>query len=161
VRLPDETTRLVRELADRAAIAELAARYASALDTHDWPALAGLFTEDATWEYPSAHLRHVGPSAIVAAIREPLERLDGTQHLVGNQIVVLDGDSAEHQCYTQAQHVRAGAVGGNLFTSGVRYVDRLRRDSDGWRFHRRVLKSMWRSGNPVVLTGPAVPRSDT
>jgi hypothetical protein len=81
-----------------------------------------------------------------------LARFDATHHLNGNHVTTVHGDHAEHTCYYQAQHVRRGLPDGDKFLGAGRYVDRLRRTSDGWRFtHRRII-SVWTEGNPAVLT---------
>ncbi|GAA3089045.1 nuclear transport factor 2 family protein [Streptosporangium carneum] len=150
-----ETARQIRELADRAAVLDLVNAYATALDTRDWEALGGLFTEDARWEYGGSNgsggYARSGPEAIVALMRASLEPLDATQHLNGNNVVTVRGDEAEHTGYAHAQHVKRGLPGGESYLGGVRYRDRLRRTPDGWRFSHRLLTHMWGEGNPAVL----------
>jgi 3-phenylpropionate/cinnamic acid dioxygenase small subunit len=143
---------IIRQFADRTDVLDVVVAYATALDTRDWTALGILFTEDASWEYAGTDRRFVGPTEIVDFIRAGLDGIDVTQHLNGNHAVTLRGDEAEHTCYFHAQHVRLGTPGGDTFLGAGRYRDRLRRTPDGWRFTDRVLTSMWRTGNPAVLT---------
>jgi ketosteroid isomerase-like protein len=147
----EEITGQVRELTDRAAILDVVIAYATALDGRDWEALAGLFTEDARWEYRASGEQVRGSQAIAARIRPALEHLDATQHLNGNHVITVHGDEAEHTCYYHAQHVRRGLPDGELFLGAGRYEDRLRRTPDGWRLTDRVLISSWSAGNPAVL----------
>ncbi|MEV7006464.1 nuclear transport factor 2 family protein [Streptosporangium sp. NPDC051022] len=147
-----EITRRIQELADRAAVLDVVNAYAMALDTRDWEALGELFTEDALWEYRGAAVYTLsGRDAVVTRARAALEPLDATQHLNGNNVVKVRGDEAEHTGYVHAQHVRHGLPGGELYLGGVRYQDRLRRTSDGWRFTHRLLVHIWGEGNPAVF----------
>ncbi|MFC4054013.1 nuclear transport factor 2 family protein [Actinomadura syzygii] len=142
---------MLGELADRIAILDAVIAYATALDTRDWERLGTLFTDDACWEYSGSGEKVFGPDAIVARISTGLERLDATHHLNGNHVAAVHGDEAEHTCYYQAQHVRHGLPDGEKFLGAGRYVDRLRRTPDGWRFTHRTITSVWSEGNPAVL----------
>ena len=142
---------MVQELVDRAAIVDAVIAYATALDTRDWTRLGSLFTDDACWEYSGSGERLCGPDAIVARISASLERFDATHTLNGNHVTAVRGDTADHTCYYQAQHVRLGLPDGEKFLGAGRYDDRLRRTADGWRFtHRRII-SVWSEGNSAVL----------
>jgi len=139
-------------LMDERNIVAVVTRYCRALDTKDWALLGTVFLGDATAELGNP-LRLEGVDAIVDRIRTALENLDDCQHLVGNHEVVVDGDSAMHRCYLQAQHVRHAATGGPNYIVGGRYEDRLSRTPDGWRIAHRTLVVMWTEGNVVVAHG--------
>ncbi|RMI31470.1 nuclear transport factor 2 family protein [Nocardia stercoris] len=79
-----------------------------------------MFTEDAHWVYPQAGDDVVGRAAIVARVGSGIDRLDATQHLLGNHVVAVDGELARHVCYFHAQHVWRGLPDGELFLSGTR-----------------------------------------
>lgn len=136
-------------LLDERAIVAVATRYCRALDTKDWPQLTAVFLSDATADLASP-TRLVGLEAIVTRIRTALEHLDASQHLVGNHEVSVDGDSATHRCYVQAQHVLRAATGGHNYLVGGRYEDELVRTPDGWRIAYRALVVMWTDGNVAV-----------
>ncbi len=136
-------------LLDERAIVAVALRYCRALDTKDWSGLDTVFVPDATADLASTS-QLVGRDAIVRRVRRALEHLDDSQHLVGNHEVAIDGDTATHRCYLQAQHVRRAAVGGPNYLVGGRYEDRLACTADGWRIVHRVLVVMWTDGNVAV-----------
>ena len=135
------------ELLDRQAIVDVAVAYCWALDSRDWDGLDTVFTPDAHAELG----RSVdGVEAIKARVREALEPLEVSQHLVGNHEVRLDGDRATARCYFHAQHVRDLDGERQLVVAG-RYEDELMRTSDGWRISRRDLTVLWIAGDPAVL----------
>ena len=78
-------------------------------------------------------------------------RLDATQHLVGNQQVRIEGDTARCRTQLQSQHVKRGTEGGDNFVIGGFYEDRLRKTADGWRITHRLMEETWREGNPAVV----------
>jgi hypothetical protein len=137
---------------DERDVVAVATRYCRALDTKDWPLLGTVFLPDATADLATPSPL-VGVTAITDRIRTALEHLDDCQHLVGNHEVTVDGDSASHRCYLQAQHVRKAAVGGPNYLVGGRYEDRLVRTPDGWRIAHRTLTVMWTDGNVAVAHG--------
>lgn len=139
----------IQMLLDERDVVAVATRYCRALDTKDWPLLTTVFLADATADLSTPSLL-VGVDAITARIRTALENLDDCQHLVGNHEVTIDGDSATHRCYLQAQHIRQAAVGGPNYLVGGRYEDRMVRTPEGWRIAHRTLTVMWTDGNVVV-----------
>jgi len=129
---------------DRQAIIDVTVAYCWALDGHDWDALDDVFVPDATAEL-GRHLEGLG--AIKARVREALEPLDASQHIVATHQVCVDGDVATSRCYLQAQHVAGGAT----FLLGGRYEDRLVRTGQGWRIAHRDLITIWTTGDPSIL----------
>ena len=83
-------------LSDRDAICELKARYCRFLDTKQWDAWAGLFTEDLVLDTSEAG----GPPPIagraeaIAMVRQNIETAQ-TAHQVHTPEVTITGDSAE------------------------------------------------------------------
>jgi hypothetical protein len=137
-------------LIDERDIVAVTHRYCRALDTKDWDALRNVFTLDARGDLgtPATLL---GVDAIIGRISGALERLDDSQHLVGNHEVFVDGDTATHRCYLQAQHVRHGVDGGPNFIVAGRYEDGFVRTDVGWRIAHRRLVTMWTEGNVAVV----------
>ncbi len=140
---------VIADMMDERAVVAVALRYCRALDTKDWPQLATVFLPDATADLSSGS-DLVGIDAIVGRIRAALEHLDDSQHLVGNHEVAVDGDTATHRCYLQAQHIRKAATGGPNYIVAGRYEDRLTRTGAGWRIAHRTLTVMWTDGNIAV-----------
>jgi 3-phenylpropionate/cinnamic acid dioxygenase small subunit len=144
---------------DERDVQQVAVRYATALDAKDWDLLRTCFRPDASIHYPFGPVD--GYDAIEQVCRRALEPLDASQHLLGNFVVQVTGDRATCSCYFQAQHVRYGSEGGDLYTVGGRYVDELVRVEAGWVIALRRLERMWISGNQGVLAVPGRPGGDS
>jgi len=131
----------LRTLLDERDIVAVALLYCRALDTKDFELLRGVFLLEATADLSSG-TELIGFDAIKGRIETALDRFDETQHLVGNHEVTIDGDTATHRCYLQAQHVKRGADASNYLIGG-RYEDHLVRTEVGWRIAHRTLAVMW------------------
>jgi hypothetical protein len=142
-----ETTGIERDLQ---AVVDVTIRYCWALDEREWHALKSVFTPDATALLASRDELE-GVDAIIDRVTLALDHLDASQHRVSNHQVAITGDTATSRCYMQAQHVRE-VEGSNNFIVAGSYHDRLVRTDDGWRIEHRELKSVWTSGNPLVVT---------
>ena len=140
----------VQRLIDRQEIADLCARYAFALDTKDWALLENCFTGAPTFVHPGGRLE--GFEAILSRARGALESLDVSQHLLGNVVAEVDGDTARSTCYFQAQHVRTGTPGGDTYIIAGSYSDTLARTPGGWKIAERVQVYLWRDGNRDVIS---------
>jgi ketosteroid isomerase-like protein len=139
----------LQTLLDEREIHQVATRYCRALDTKDWALLDEVFVADATAMLGSTTTL-TGIEEIRGRIRSALQHLDDSQHLIGNHEIAVDGDTATHRCYLQAQHIRAAAVGGPNYIVAGRYEDRLARTGAGWRITHRTLTVMWTDGNVAV-----------
>jgi SnoaL-like domain len=136
------------QLADRQAIVDLTIAYSWALDARRFDDLDRVFVPDATAELGRSL---DGRAAIKARIRDALVPLQASQHMVASHQVQVDGDRATGRLYLQAQHVKPGTSGGDLFMVGGSYEDRYVRTPDGWRIAHRTLHVSWTQGNPAVL----------
>jgi len=142
-----------RRLSDRADVHDLLVRLAQAQDDHDWVALANCFRPDAVYVHPGGEL--IGVEAIVDRTRTALTPLDASQHLLGSILVTVTEQGVTAVTYFQAQHVRHGVAGGDLYAIAGTYRDRFVRDADGWRIAHRTQVYTWRDGNPEVVRRPA------
>jgi hypothetical protein len=121
--------------AERQTIITILNRYATCLDSRDWPGLDEVFHPDATARYSVA--LH-GRPAIVESIRGFLGGCGPSQHLLGNYEIGIDGDQA--QATTKARVIHVGAGERARLTPyeaiGV-YRDQFVRTTDGWRITHR------------------------
>jgi 3-phenylpropionate/cinnamic acid dioxygenase small subunit len=138
-----------QQLADQQEIADLCVRYTTALDTRDWALLESCFARSPGFVHPGGRLE--GFPAILERTKAALIPLTATQHLLGNIVVQVDGDTARSVCYFQAQHVRTGTPGGETYIIAGSYADTLTRSAGGWKITERVQTYIWRDGNRAVV----------
>jgi hypothetical protein len=68
-----------------------------------------------------------------------LSRFGRTQHLIGNQVITLDGDTAHMRSYVQATHELA-ADPDTLVILWACYDSHLVRTPEGWRISKHHLE---------------------
>jgi hypothetical protein len=137
---------MVRQVDDHNRIAQLIYRYAQGIDRRDWDQVRSCFADDAVADGS----RTTAPiEEYLAAVRPGVEYYPTTMHFMGNQIIEVDGDSAQAETYAVAYHWKGEPAGSdhpeNLIV-GVRYHDTLARRGAGWIIVRRQVDPDWRSG---------------
>jgi ketosteroid isomerase-like protein len=144
-----------RELLDRERIRALASAYAFAVDARDFERLRELFLPDARLAIyagdpaPDAlRFEARGQDAIVRALRG-IERYPVTSHQLGGQEVWLEGDHARARTRCVASHLFLRDGVRQCLDMAIRYLDRLARVGDDWRFVERVLAVDWESEAPL------------
>lgn len=138
---------------DRAEIYELVCSYCRAVDRLDLDGVRAVYAEDGV----DHHTGFSGSAdEYVAWLGRMLPALDGTMHIVGNQLVEVFGDEAVAETYGQAVHWGRPAESSAVnFTSGFRYVDHLVRREGAWRIRERWAVREWTRSD----AGRFVPRS--
>ena len=129
---------------DRIAIEDLRRLYAQATDqigigTPDQVAAGRatyhrIFTQDVdirTSPGPN-NLTAKGPDEWVDVVEGALGDYRATQHLIGTQLVELDGDSASMESYLSAWHQRPD---GSVWVYLGTYIDQVRRTEAGWQIY--------------------------
>jgi uncharacterized protein (TIGR02246 family) len=139
-----------RSVEDRLALRQLVDAYALAVDRRDVAAVAALFADQgrlvSRLQFPAGdgELVRQGRDEIATAIAAGLERYVRTTHVVGGQIVQLDGDRARGDTVCLAHHVYDKGDARRLLVMAVRYTDTYARCPDGWCFTERQLDLDWR-----------------
>lgn len=134
------TDTLVRELADRAELADLVARHSLWIDERRYDETDRLFTHDVvvTSLRGEAH----GTDALVTLVRRGHDDYAGTLHHKSDVVVEVDGDTATVRAHDLAVFVLDEAT--EAVAAAVhRY--HARRTEQGWRFDRLEI-------TPVALT---------
>jgi hypothetical protein len=144
-----------RTTADRVALRHLVDAYATGVDHRDIGAVTGLFTatgrlvahfhvsEDGT------PVVRTGRPDIAVALEDGLRRYVATTHVVGGQVVDLDGDTARGETTCLAHHIYERRGETRLLVMAVRYDDAFMREDGVWRFEQRELRLDWRDDRPV------------
>lgn len=139
----DDLHREVAELRDKDAIRTVLDAYAFLLDTAQWRDIStAVFTADAVDHHSPA----MGPAAVPRGRAEIDQFLDrtmsgfaGSQHMMGNSHITVDGDVAHSRTYAACAHWRTGGPQPLApdFTVAVAYDDTWRRTPEGWRISER------------------------
>ena len=131
-------TMTLQEISDRLEIQDLLARYSHAIDTRDWDALDGVFSDDADIDYTAFG----GPAGKLPEIKAFLDKalggFVGFQHLVAAPTITFDGDRATAKTYCHNPMVVSDdGERQKVWFIGLWYHDELVRTPDGWRISHR------------------------
>jgi hypothetical protein len=125
--------------ADKERIAEVLIRYATGIDSKDWPLLRSCWTEDVDADYGE-----VGRFSGADAITDLMKRLHGamgpTYHRLSNFAVAVDGERATARSYVHALLQAIPDDAASWVEAVGHYDDELVRTADGWRIARRATK---------------------
>ena len=119
---------------DQQDIAGVLLRYATGIDRRDWPLFRTVFTDDCELDYGE-----IGSFKGVGAVTEFMQQAHAmaghTMHRLTNQVIAVDGDTAEARTYVDALIMLSDNSSG-VNAAGF-YDDELVRTDDGWRVARR------------------------
>ena len=127
----------LRVLCDERDVERALNLFARAMDDRDWAAMAEILAEDAQGDFGTGRLE--GSAAIIEMIRGFLDGCGPTQHLLGNVVIDVMGDTAVSRAYIRDVHLNsAGDPSTRFYTIGD-YHDTWRRRRDGsWCLTERV-----------------------
>lgn len=137
----------IQYLMDRAAIQDLLARYFQGLDRCNPEQVRSCFTDDV-----QAHYDHRPPikgiEELMTGFRTFTRIQEGkmkvTTHFMGNlNISLLQGDVAETETNAIAFLVEPGEAADLVSMRSLRYIDRMRRQENGWRISDRIHTLDW------------------
>lgn len=133
---------------DRFALADLAARYAVAVDTREFSRLHDVFLADGVLD--TGRGVREGIDQVLDAM-QGLHRYRATQHVVGQQLLEPDGDAVRGITYCTAHHLSVDDAtdARQDKVMHIRYHDRFVRHDDGWRIAARRLELVWIDDRPV------------
>ncbi len=146
------------DLETRAALTDLAYRYAQAVDRCDAAALVELFTADGRIggmdDTVPAFSGHDGLRQMVKQVDTSFLK---TMHNVFNQTFERTQDErATGETYCVASHVIAKSDGSwDLLDMAIRYHNDYEREQGVWKFSRRRLEVEWIETRPVAPMDPA------
>jgi hypothetical protein len=142
-------------MADRLAVIELFHRYAVAIDTRNWTAFRRLFTDDVVAEF-DGNRAWTDLETWARDFEKSHAEMAGTQHVITNEIVDLDGDRAHAIFYGSVRFCMPKELA-NDRQAGVWYDDDLVRTPNGWRITRHTCRSIFRQDLHVSTIGDDPP----
>jgi hypothetical protein len=131
----------LQQLASRAAIHDVIARYFRGIDSGSKELVRSCFTEDVEVLY-DGRAPEQGIEAVMGSLRTFQRIAQGemqiTMHFMGNfNLVRLDDQLAETETYAIAFMVPPKEISECMAVRGLRYADRLRQDDGQWRIAER------------------------
>jgi hypothetical protein len=147
------------EMLDRSEIADLVARSLVAIDEARFDDLRTIYAEDSSASAPGGQAR--GRDAIIAQVSRNHTPERRSQHLVGDVVVDLDGDTAQVRANVFAAFAPSAPDATSPLappvqvTFGTVYHHRAVRTPNGWRLSEVEITPLWVSGSTDGLLPPA------
>nr|WP_314546036.1 nuclear transport factor 2 family protein [uncultured Massilia sp.] len=140
----------VRFLLDYAEITDVVTRYGQCIDTHDFETLRSCYTDQIEMDHrPTTNM----PRQVFAAdewcrlARLFHTQLDGDEHILIPQSIVVNGDAAACHVLMHANHFKRDTQGGPYQALIGSYDLTLVRTDDGWKISSSVQLVRWSEGN--------------
>jgi hypothetical protein len=128
--------------ADKEQIAEVLIRYATGIDSKDWPLLRSCWTDEIDVDYQQLG-RFTSADALTDLMRQLHENMGPTFHRMSNFVIAIDeaGDRATVRSYVHAVLMLQPDDSTNWVDALGRYDDVFVRTPDGWRISERVSRT--------------------
>ena len=123
-------------LEDKIDLLELPGRYGDAMDDRNWPALAAIFTQDATFDVPHINAHMVGLEGIVSFMDEN-EHLHPAAHLMTN-IHTRENETGVELCFRGILPRNKKQTDGSTTILHGSYYDQVVKTPAGWRVKTRI-----------------------
>ena len=138
----------IQEMSDRFEILDLVADYCDIIDKGNLDDLERIFTEDAFIDYSAMGGAKGTRDEIIVFLKNVLPMFISCQHMISNQQIRIEGDSATGRimCFNPME------ISGNpVFFLGLWYIDEYRRTTQGWRISKRVEEKGYQFNTPEGL----------
>jgi SnoaL-like protein len=157
----DELRTEVARLRDRAAIQDLFAQYGAAMDAQDWELLRDVFAPDIVVDHTAERWGEGrvtdewhGIDEVMKRMKEGVSRHFVSHHMMTNQRVELDGDTARAVTYLHSVHLDDPQKPDEHGDHGAWYLSELVRTADGWKISWLKHTAVWFAAN-MRPGGPA------
>lgn len=140
----------VRFLLDYAEITDVITRYGQCVDTHDFKGLRSCYTDYIEMDHqPTTDMeKKVFPADEWCRLAQLFHtQLDGDEHILIPQSILVNGDSAQCHVLMHANHFKRDAKGGPYQSLIGSYDLTLQRTEDGWKIASSVQLVRWSEGN--------------
>ncbi len=131
------------------AIHRVTVAYARLCDERTWDTIVDVFSEDASatyggWPVPNR-------DAILAMLKKHLGGCGPTQHLLGNLVVDVDGDTVRSRVSIRAAHLGTNELAQERYEAMGEYRDTWTQTPQGWRIKHREMVMWLEYGSRKVL----------
>ena len=122
---------------DRFELQDVMLKYATGIDERDFDSYRSCFCEDLEVRGFGKEIMH-GVDVWLAFVKNALESYSTTQHMLGPQAAIIDGDNATTRTDLQALHVRKQPEGQIYLLWGTYKTDMVRVEGR-WKIRRHDL----------------------
>lgn len=137
---------LPRVDADKAQITEVLIRYATGIDSRNWPLFRTCWADEVNLDYGELGT-FTDPDALTDLFAHIHDPMGPTYHRLSNFVIDIDGDTATARTYVHAVLMVTPEDNGPWVEAIGHYDDELVRGPHGWRIRRRTAHT------PRILTG--------
>lgn len=123
--------------------------FARAMDNRDWEAIGAIITEDVRADFGIGEVQ--GRSALVEFMRSFLDNCGTTQHLLGNFIIEVTGDTATSESYVSDMHLGKDNSDNLSFRTLGNYSDTWKKVGGVWLITQRVKDNRATTGSMDVF----------
>jgi hypothetical protein len=119
-------------------------------DHHEWDRLEAVLADQVRLDYTAmigGDPARVSPGEVVAGWRPGFDAIDAHQHLVGNHLVTIDGDTA----VVTASFIATHQWRGDTWTLGGDYRLELIRHDVRWLVAAMTMSPTWQTGTPTLI----------
>jgi hypothetical protein len=126
--------------------------FAQAMDERQWHLLDDITTEGVRAELGTGPIE--GREALVTLMRQYLDNCGTTQHLLGNVIINIEGETASSSAYVADLHLGTEGKEELTFRTLGIYKDRWQRAGDKWLLCERIKENRGIVGTMEVFGSP-------
>jgi 3-phenylpropionate/cinnamic acid dioxygenase small subunit len=126
--------------ADKEQIAEVLIRYASGIDSKDWPLFRSCWTDEIDVDYQQLG-RFTSADALTEVMTRLHENMGPTYHRLSNFVIAVDGDRATARSYVHAVLMLQPDDSTNWVDALGYYDDVFVRTQGGWRIRERLSRT--------------------
>ena len=124
-------------------------QFAQAMDDRNWTLLDDVTTADIAADLGTGRLS--GRADMVAVMRQFLDQCGTTQHMLGNVLIDINGDTARSQAYVADMHLGGDGNDDITFRTLGRYLDKWRKVDGRWLMCERVKENRATVGSLAVF----------
>ncbi len=124
-------------------------KLARAMDEKDWGAIEHVLTPDIYADLGTGGMR--GSATVIGLIKSYLENCGTTQHLLGNILIEIDGDTATSESYVSDLHLSKDTSLDISFRTLGNYSDTWVKIDGEWRISKRIKNNRATLGSMTVF----------
>jgi len=125
---------------DKEQIVEVLIRYATGIDSKDWPLFRSCWTDEIDVEYQQLG-RFTSADALTEVMTRLHEDMGPTYHRLSNFVIAVDGDRATARSYVHAVLMLQPDDSTNWVDALGHYDDIFVRTQGGWRIRERLSRT--------------------